>query len=105
MHGLEVHEYTPSEIKNSVVGTGRADKAQVQMMVQKLLGIQGELQADAADALACAITCAHALRLSHLTGAPAAAALERMRSARRQSSRSAWAQVAEDRGRPGRGND
>lgn len=105
VHGLEVHEYTPSEIKNSVVGTGRADKAQVQMMVQKLLGIQGELQADAADALACAITCAHALRLSHLTGAPAAAALERMRPARRQSSRSAWAQVAEDRGRPGRGND
>ncbi len=53
--GLQVHEYTPAVIKQSVVGHGRADKLQVQHMVKVLLGLQGRLQADAADALAVAI--------------------------------------------------
>ena len=42
-------------------------KTQVQDMMRRLLGIEGELQADAADALACAVTCAHALKISALT--------------------------------------
>lgn len=57
--GLEVHEYSPATIKQSVVGNGRADKTQVQHMVKLLLGLQGRLQADAADALAVAICHAH----------------------------------------------
>lgn len=57
--GLTVHEYTALQIKKSVVGTGRAAKAQVQAMVQHLLSLDGAPAADAADALACAICHAH----------------------------------------------
>lgn len=57
--GLEVAEYAPSEIKQAVVGTGGADKAQVQHMVGVLLNLNQSLQADAADALAVALTHAH----------------------------------------------
>lgn len=57
--GVEVHEYAASEVKQAVVGGGRADKAQVQHMVGVLLGIRGTIQADAADALAIALTHAH----------------------------------------------
>ena len=58
-HGLEVAEYTPTRVKQSVVGTGRADKAQVQHMVKMILNLSGRLQADAADALAVALSHAH----------------------------------------------
>lgn len=58
-HGIEVHEYAATEVKRAVVGSGRGDKAQVQHMVGMLLGLKGPLQADAADALAIAITHAH----------------------------------------------
>lgn len=58
-HGLEVAEYTPTRIKQSVVGTGRADKSQVQHMVKMILNLSGSLQADAADALAVALSHAH----------------------------------------------
>ncbi len=58
--GLEVHEYAPTRIKQSVVGNGRAEKTQVQHMVKLLLGLEGRLQSDAADALAVAICHAHA---------------------------------------------
>lgn len=57
--GVDVHEYSASEVKQAVVGTGRADKAQIQHMVSALLGLGGPLQADAADALAMAIAHAH----------------------------------------------
>lgn len=53
--GASVHEYTPREVKLAVTGTGAADKAQVQHMVKALLGVEGKLAADAADALAIAI--------------------------------------------------
>ncbi len=52
---LTVHEYTPAEIKQAVVGRGNAAKPQVQMMVRALLNLQTNPQADEADALACAI--------------------------------------------------
>jgi len=64
--GVRVDEFSATAIKNAIVGTGRASKVQVQTMVAHLLGLSEDLQADAADALACAITCAHALKLSHL---------------------------------------
>ncbi len=52
---LPVYEYTPMQIKQSVVGYGSAEKTQVQYMVAKILKLSGSPQADAADALACAI--------------------------------------------------
>lgn len=56
---LHVSEYAAREVKLAVVGTGGADKLQVQHMVGLMLGLTGKLQADAADALAVAITHAH----------------------------------------------
>ena len=53
--GLAVAEYMPSVVKLAVVGTGRADKEQVQHMVTALLKLPRAPQADAADALAVAI--------------------------------------------------
>jgi crossover junction endodeoxyribonuclease RuvC len=52
---IPVHEYTPAEIKQSVVGKGNAAKEQVQHMVRALLNLPGNPQADAADALAAAL--------------------------------------------------
>ena len=57
--GLPVAEYGNMEIKQAVVGHGRATKAQVQHMVCRLLSLPGEPSQDAADALACAIAHAH----------------------------------------------
>ena len=57
--GLAITEYAAKEIKQAVVGGGAADKGQVQHMVGILLGISNKLQADAADALAVALTHAH----------------------------------------------
>lgn len=58
--GIPVHEYTARQIKQAVVGTGAADKAQVQHMVTQLLQLTATPQADAADALAGALCHAHA---------------------------------------------
>lgn len=52
---LPLHEYSPREVKQAVVGKGGADKLQVQHMMRVLLGLKGELQADGADALAIAV--------------------------------------------------
>lgn len=57
--GVSVHEYSATEVKRSIVGGGRADKAQVQHMIGVLLGVKEAVQPDAADALAIAITHAH----------------------------------------------
>ena len=56
---LKVAEYAAKEVKLALVGKGGADKAQVQHMVGVMLNLKGKLQADAADALAVAITHAH----------------------------------------------
>lgn len=54
--GLEVHEYTPPEVKQSVVGVGNATKHQVQAMVAAILSLPAPPRpADAADACALAI--------------------------------------------------
>ena len=57
--GLPVHEYTAGQVKQAVVGHGRALKPQVQEMVRRLLQLPGAPSPDAADALACAICHAH----------------------------------------------
>ena len=56
---LPVFEYTALQIKQSVVGTGAADKSQVQHMVKVLLKLPGVPREDAADALACALCHVH----------------------------------------------
>jgi crossover junction endodeoxyribonuclease RuvC len=61
--GLEVCEYSPLEIKKAVVGYGRAEKSQIQTMVQLLLGLPEIPSPDhAADALAVAICHAHRMK-------------------------------------------
>src|SRR5262245_468483 len=61
--GLGLAEYSPLEVKMSVVGYGRAEKVQVQSMVRSLLGLTAVIESfDASDALAVAIC--HAARES-----------------------------------------
>lgn len=59
-----VFEYAPREVKLAVVGTGAAQKEQVQLMVRRLLNLSGPLGADAADALAIALCHAHSRNLN-----------------------------------------
>ncbi len=61
-HALVVAEYSARQIKQAVVGTGGADKSQVQHMVTSLLGLNQSPQADAADGLAVAICHGHAMQ-------------------------------------------
>lgn len=54
--GLDVHQYTPSEVKKALTGNGRADKRQMTAMVTRILGLsEPPKPADAADAMAVAI--------------------------------------------------
>ena len=68
---LPVYEYTPAQIKKTIVGRGNAAKAQIQHMICAMLGLDRAPQEDAADALAVALCHAH---MSHT--------LTRMRPAR-----------------------
>jgi crossover junction endodeoxyribonuclease RuvC len=56
---LPVYEYTPAAVKQGLVGNGRAEKQQVQHMVQVILGMQGHMGLDESDALAVALCHAH----------------------------------------------
>lgn len=56
---LNIFEYAARQVKQTLVGTGSATKAQVQHMVRALLMLSANPQADAADALAIAITHCH----------------------------------------------
>jgi crossover junction endodeoxyribonuclease RuvC len=68
--GVPIIEYTPTEVKQSVVGYGRAEKSQVQMMIQLLLGLSAPpTPYDASDALAIAICHLHKASLSGVVGA------------------------------------
>jgi crossover junction endodeoxyribonuclease RuvC len=59
MFGIAVAEYAPNQVKKTVVGAGHADKNQIQVMLKILLPKAEFKSADAADALAIAITHAH----------------------------------------------
>jgi crossover junction endodeoxyribonuclease RuvC len=62
-HGVPWTEYTPTQVKNSIVGVGSADKKQIQYMVVRLLNLDKTPKPDdAADALAIAICHAHSIR-------------------------------------------
>jgi crossover junction endodeoxyribonuclease RuvC len=71
--GVEVVEYSPLAIKQAVVGYGRAEKRQVQAMVQMLLNLRDQVPAeDAADALAVALCHLHGRRLRSALNRPSA---------------------------------
>ena len=59
LFGIAISEYAPNQVKKTVVGAGHADKTQIQMMLKILLPKASPPTADAADALAIAITHAH----------------------------------------------
>jgi crossover junction endodeoxyribonuclease RuvC len=62
--GLEVREFTPLQIKQAMTGYGRAEKQQVQKMVQSFLKLEKKpVQDDAVDALAIALTCGVCMNL------------------------------------------
>ena len=70
--GLPVFEYAPTEVKQAVVGTGKAEKKQVQLMVKALLDLpKVPHPADAADALAAAICHIHSSRMREMLKSPA----------------------------------
>lgn len=70
--GLPVFEYSPLEVKQAVVGTGKAEKKQVQLMVKALLELpKVPHPVDAADALAAAICHIHSSRLREMLKHPA----------------------------------
>ena len=60
--GLEIYEYAPRKVKQSVTGLGGAGKSQVAMMVKAMLGLKELPEADAADALGLAICHAQSIR-------------------------------------------
>lgn len=69
MGGLPVAEYEPTLVKKSVVGAGRAEKAQVAFMVARILGVKDAVWAeDASDALAVAICHLNQRRMRKLAG-------------------------------------
>jgi len=69
-HGVTVREATPNEVKQAVTGHGAADKAQVQRMVQVVLGLSAlPTPDDAADALAIAVWAANSERAGETVGA------------------------------------
>ena len=80
--GLEIAEYAPREIKQTIVGSGAATKEQIQHMVKRLLGIRQDLQADEADGLAIAICHAQFYATRQKTGIDPGL-LKRRRSRRR----------------------
>ncbi len=59
--GVQVHEYSPKSVKLAVVGSGGAEKSQVQHMVRILLSLEDEPAEDEADALALALCHAHSM--------------------------------------------
>ena len=80
--GLTVGEYSPLSVKTSVVGYGRAEKHQVQLMVRTLTGLAESIESeDAADALAVAICHATTICRSELFQ-PGTNAIEKKASAR-----------------------
>src|SRR3990172_6155637 len=88
---LPIYEYSPLQIKSSVVGYGRAEKRQVQQMVKTLLRLTELPPEDAADALGVALCHAHCAatqeKIASAQSGRAAAAPVRLRASSEQSSR------------------
>ena len=78
LKGLEVVEYSPTEVKRAVTGGGAAQKDQVARVLEMILGRQEFKTSDSSDALALAVC--HALRGMMVSGALGAAPLSRRTS-------------------------
>lgn len=76
IHSLSIVEYSPTEVKQAVVGHGQADKDQVAKMVQLLIGQREFTTSDASDGLALAICHAHTIRTTNVHGSLYAQALQ-----------------------------
>jgi crossover junction endodeoxyribonuclease RuvC len=73
--GLPVHAYPPATVKAQITGFGRAEKAQVALMVSRLLELPADIAAgDATDALAVALCCAHGRPMAEAVAGAAAPA-------------------------------
>lgn len=84
--GLEVDEYTPAQIKQSVVGTGSADKYQIIYMVRNVLALDHDPRPDhCADALAAAVCHANLARTQALTRDHAAVQMLEQERAQREA--------------------
>jgi len=68
-NNIDTVEYSATEIKKTVVGRGRADKAQVQHMMRVLLNLRVAPAEDASDALACAVCHAHHQQINRVLAA------------------------------------
>jgi crossover junction endodeoxyribonuclease RuvC len=80
--GVPIVEYTPAEVKQSIVGYGRAEKAQVQSMIQLLLGLSAPPSPfDASDALAIAVCHLHKMNLRGVASATPRSAKSATRAA------------------------
>ncbi len=79
--GLPIAEYAPNAVKKTVVGTGHGDKDQIRAMVKHLLPRAAPDSADAADALAIAITHAHVRGRSRFEDAVVSAGFQTVRTA------------------------
>ena len=90
--GLDVREHTALQVKQAVVGYGKATKEQVQLMVQRLLALSTPPPTDAADALACAICDANAdtLLSVSVTAASTGSRARRSRTAWRARPPASW---------------
>lgn len=98
--GLSVEEFTPSEIKQAVTGSGRADKLMVQEMVMRLLALAEAPRSDEADALACAICSAsmHRLRALEKSGGTSRIYATARRGASGRGARAAWTSLLAKKG-------
>lgn len=98
--GLEVEEFTPSEIKQAVTGSGSADKRMIQDMVLRLLPMPHSPRTDEADALACALCLASQLKLRALekAGGTVRTFATARRGASGRGARSAWTALIEKNG-------
>lgn len=101
IEGLAVEEFTPSEIKQAVTGTGTADKLMVQTMVKRLLALEALPRTDEADSLACAIACANMLRLRAIekSGQTSRTYAIARRGASARGARAAWTHLIEKKGK------
>lgn len=93
IHGLTIHEYSPSEVKQVVAGYGQADKHQVAKMVALLTGQKDFQTLDASDGLALAICHAYTVRGNFSAASQLSAALRSTGSGRKKKSLSLAASV------------
>lgn len=79
IHGIPVSEYTPSEVKLALTGSGRADKTQVRKMISILIGVDTPGAEDVSDALAIAICHVNRAMMGVLPGGAVGKARSRRR--------------------------